>query len=146
MKHIHSELIKRWADDTSLVRLTKFSGDWNVCKEHSRIPWWEDYQYFLVCEKHVDVALHWLNGGKIEYRNCTTLPWGQVGCYLQGHTIDAHREYRIKPKLEKVKIWVGVIKYGFSGATYVPMDTMPTNDFYLTNYTWSQTEVDKEIV
>ncbi len=67
MKHKHSELIKRWADNTSLVVLIESgNGEWIVDAHQKHPNWLVLSEYFLACKKHVDVALHWLNCGEVE--------------------------------------------------------------------------------
>jgi hypothetical protein len=58
----------RWSRDPSLVLLTKLGlGQWRKSVNQSSITNFDDCIYFLVCKRHVNVALHWLNGGRIEY-------------------------------------------------------------------------------
>ena len=134
MKHKHSELIKQWADDISLVVLSN-GGNGDFVKVLVAPRWNTSSNYFLVCEKHVEVALHWLNGGEVDV--WSVVGWGGI---LEPH-FDPACKYRIKPKLEKVKVWVGVHKErdlvvsGKSGLKYT--DSL---------YTWTEVEVDKVVL
>lgn len=101
MKHKHSEPINRWTDDTSLVVLYKSTHyrDWRKSSFQISPTWERDSEYFLVCEKHVEVALHWLNGAEVQLlQSC-----GSYHTYIKGRTPNFNKEYeyRIKPKLEK---------------------------------------------
>ena len=63
--HAHAELIHKWAEDTSQVVLFNVSDHWEALL--TAAPSWNPKnKYFLVCEEHVDMALHWLNGGQVE--------------------------------------------------------------------------------
>ena len=142
MKHKHSELIKRWADDTSLVRLVKLdSGEGFLWSESlhqgADMLWLGDVEYFLVCEKHVEVALHWLNGGEVDV--WSVVGWGGIS---EPH-FDLTCKYRVKPKIEKVKVWVGIHKE--DGGSII-MTNDYDNYFYGELYTWTQVEVDKEVL
>jgi hypothetical protein len=68
MKHIHRDKIVAWADDTNQIILYKKEPDnlWLKSYDQDLPSWHHQVEYFLVPEKHVEVALHWLNGGKIE--------------------------------------------------------------------------------
>ena len=103
VKHVHNKLIKQWADDTSLCVL-KFTRDTWYQVHSSNCPslsWYAASKYFLVCEKHVEVALAWLNGDKIECRPIQqegNANWNEVLPYAQGFSMDIYMEYRIKPE------------------------------------------------
>ena len=103
--HVHADLIKRWVDDTSLIILFNRNEGW--FKSHNQVlPKWLDYnKYFLVCEKHVEVALHWLNNGEIEtsdgddwftVKPVETHPCAEV-------LFNEQHEYRIKPSTETLE-------------------------------------------
>ena len=98
MKHKHNKLIKQWADNTSLIRLHRpvhQEDPWRKHTEQTFPRWFDDIEYFLVPEKHVEVALHWLNGGEVEM-------YADDGIWLsyeRGEKPDfiPKFEYRIKP-------------------------------------------------
>jgi hypothetical protein len=73
--HVHCELIRKWSGDVSKVVLYNDHGTWVV----TETPVWHvDRKYFVVCEKHADAALHWLNGGRVECRETVApsrAPW-----------------------------------------------------------------------
>ena len=106
MEHKHAALIKRWADDTSLVILVNIESaipyegidKWGVSSSRFPPRWYENLEYFLVCKKHKEVALHWLNGGDIEFKI-----WLDVS-ELDNIDFQEVQEYRIKPKFETIKV------------------------------------------
>ncbi len=141
MKHKHSELIKRWVDDTSLVILYKdlVYESWRESYEQNTPKWSVVAEYFLVPEKHIEVALHWLNGGEVQEMSYTG-EWSTQECGVPSFM--SHLEYRIKPKTEKIKVWVGVCKNdAFPAPLYMIADYTPMDE----RYTWTQVEVDKEV-
>jgi hypothetical protein len=139
MKHVHSELIKRWADNPRLIVLAQActEGAWIVSTRQNTPTWLAQNNYFLVCERHVDVALHWLNGGEL------LLNAGGRWYTTSEPEFDSQCTYKIKPKLEKVKIWVGVT---IGGGSIMAFDSNPENNPFMGKYTWTEVEVDKEIV
>ena len=106
MKHEHSELIKRWAGDASLSLLVVDCNDMWVKSNYQDSPKSiKTEECFLVCGKHEDAALHWLNGGEIECNstgNWEIATWGEPN-------FSPHTGYRIKPKLEKVEVYKGAL-------------------------------------
>jgi hypothetical protein len=140
MKHKHSELIKRWADDDSLIVLAKnkHHPDWNeLGNSVQEAPCWNhDSEYFLVCEKHVEVALRFLNGGVV------MINAGGNWYATDEPSFDSQCKYKIKPKLEKVTVWVGV---AIGGGSIMALDSNPINNPFKDNYTWTEVEVMKEV-
>jgi hypothetical protein len=146
--HKHSELIKRWADDTSLVILvqTGEEGGWVVSGKQLQPNWFEQDKYFLVCREHVDVCLHWLNGGEVErFYDGHKQEWSLV---TLEQLFYSDVDYRKKPKLEKVKVWVGIAKTtsehnwvtSVNDATFKHL-----SESYTARYTWTEVEVMKEV-
>jgi hypothetical protein len=76
--HVHAELIKKFVDDTSQVVFVK-SKAFNKWVSESMPLWNPGCEYFVVCAKHADAALHWLNGGKIEYLSKINGLWQEHG-------------------------------------------------------------------
>lgn len=146
MKHVHAELIKRWADDTSLVILSKLDDlDWARACNQVVPPWCYDVEYFLVCKRHVDIALHWLNGGSTEYLDCNG-DWRDLKDFSGDNptVFSPIHNYRAKAKTEKVKVWVGALKQdGVRSFIVWPED--PKGVCWVGDYTWSIVEVEKEI-
>jgi hypothetical protein len=139
MKHKHAELIKQWVDNTCLVVLTitRDSKDWYKSSDQVNPLWTKDAEYFLVPEKHVEVALHFLNGGEVELMDSS----GKWVDTIEPDFIEVY-EYRIKPQLETVKVWVGMRRPKASGpAKIVIRDAMPCNTEYINTYTWTEVEV-----
>ena len=94
--HVHAKLIKKWADDTSQIVFVKSKklGSWFAMD-----PLWNaDFEHFVVCAKHADIALHWLNGGKVEFYGHTTGNWR----IIDHPTFDRGLEYR-KARTEEQK-------------------------------------------
>ena len=144
MEHKHSELIKRWADDTSLVILYKnqYGTTWKESQEQKNPHWFGGVEYFLVCEKHAEVALHWLNGGDVQSRlGCVSWATGEnintLG--ISESFFPEEFEMRIKPKFEKVKVWVGV-----GDNSLLAMNHPEITEGFL-NMTWTEVEVNKLI-
>jgi hypothetical protein len=101
MKHKYSMWIKLWAKVTRSVVLQKYEGQWQVAAPQITPPCRE---CFLVHEKHVGVALHWLNGGDIQLQYS-----GRSWCTLNETDEPDFLEednYRIKPK---PKLWPGLL-------------------------------------
>ena len=67
-KHIHAEAIKTWADNTRLSRLIRSDGTWELGNTylHDGVTWYKNWEYFLVEPEHVEIALAWKNGAKIQ--------------------------------------------------------------------------------
>lgn len=105
----HSELIKKWADDINLRCFVKThpGTKWGLIDDKLAPNWLPNNRYFLCPEEHVDVALHWLNGGEVQALkgNCI---WDTVVTpnFLEEYT------YRAKPTKEKR--WIGVRKDGYT--------------------------------
>ena len=138
MEHKHAALIDKWRLDTSLIRLVKSTGQkWikgNIQGEY--LPWYGDSEYFLVCEKHVEVALHCLNGGDLESRPKECECWYNAKNIKHAEFLESW-EYRIKPKFAKVKVWIGVNnKTGYFTAS---------TDNLSDAYTWTEVEANKLI-
>ena len=146
MEHKHAALIKRWADDTSLLALYKDRHE-NWCNDGqpNQPRWFSSHEYFLVCEKHVEVALHWLNGGELEFKY-SPKKWLDVS-ELDHLDFQEVQEYRIKPKLEKVKVWIGVKnpKADVMYSNIVTSGTKPIGNEYFDNFTWTEVEANKLI-
>ena len=144
MEHKHATLIKQWADDTSLVVLGKDTGSWVKLLVDPK--WFIHKQYFIVCSKHVEVALHWLNGGDVE-RLFAGHELGWCKLQIEGAEFYESCEYRIKPKFEKVKVWIGV-KNPEADVMYsniVTSGTKPIGNEYFDNFTWTEVEANKLI-
>ena len=144
MKHKHSELINKWRLDTSLVVLYKSTHyrDWRKSSFQISPTWELDSEYFLVCEKHVEVALHWLNGGEVEICADGSV-WKTLNKQTSGYNAEFYKpwEYRIKPKLEKVKVWIGIHEGDVIASTSSVAMRCDTGI-----YTWSEHLADKEVI
>ena len=142
MEHKHAALIKRWADDTSLVVLYKnVTLKWLEATEQESPHWFSGVEYFLVCDKNVEVALHWLSGGDVEINRLGQ--WKVVAC----PGFDITNKFRIKPKLEKVKVWIGVKnpKADVMYSNIVTSGTKPIGNEYFDNFIWTEVEANKLI-
>jgi hypothetical protein len=136
--HAHCEVATQWLHDTSLVILTTVDGKlWFKCLIQRSPSWQENNKYFLVCEKHVDVALDWLNGcGEIEASYHRT---GRVTPFSSAFHSD--HNYRIKgPKKVVKEMWVGVSK---DTSRYNIIRTATQRNclstYLLDQYTWTYT-------
>ena len=144
MKHAHEETIVRWARDTSLVVLcSNVPNHWRI----NHMPNWQADSYFLVCEKHVHVALAWLSGSELQVNSGDT---GWVGLSLQeGYPLFyVYLDYRIKPKTQKVVRYVGTLKFGEGpvvSAGCVSKHLPEKGDVREGCYTWTKVEVDEEV-
>ena len=124
MKHIHAEIIKAMADNTSLSLFCRdtYCPD-NGWVETSQWPIQEDFDYFLCLPYHHVACVHWLNGGEVELRIdgeeewIPLLPATDVE-WCMGHSfMKEHVEIRIKPKTKKV--WIGVFPWSHGELGYV---------------------------
>lgn len=58
----HAEMIKRWADDDSLIYFTR-SRKHQIWMTEVMPVWSDNFEHFLCLPQHKDACLHWLNGG-----------------------------------------------------------------------------------
>jgi hypothetical protein len=152
MEHIHKELINKWINDTDLVILEKSSKSWFVSDDQTTPEWKHNTQYYVVCEQHVRVCLHWLNGGNVQISSYNSEQYFDITT----PEFEEFCEYRIAvdepTKAELVKVWVGVIKPEFKESTAV-MKRNISIDFHYRElipdggkaYTWTEVEVNRDI-
>ena len=84
--------------------------------------------------------MHWLNGGEIEWWD------GVIWVTINENNIYLLNEipeepFRIKPKTEKIKLWVGIHKTDLGDVRFKYRD--PENS--LVDFIWTEVEVDKQI-
>lgn len=118
--HPHAEMMKAYADDTSLCVFVKKeyedTGEWWLL---SRDIKFNKHQDFFVClPKHKDAVLNLLNGGESEARNISYNCWLDVAVASKSFSNVAIQwssdlwymldkfESRIKPRKEK--LWIAV--------------------------------------
>ncbi len=128
---------------TSLVILFKEANGYWMTSRSKNPTWNVETEYFLVPEKHLEVALYWLNGGTVQLKQASANSWwtyvreeGDEPAFLEEY------EYRIKPKTEKVKVWVVLRK---DEAFPAPLYSVVDYTTMCEGYTWTQVEVDKEV-
>jgi hypothetical protein len=148
MEHKHKELIVRWASDTSLSILVKFfnKDEWVFNPSQDMPSWHNDSEYFLVAGKHVDVALHHMNGGDTQMFSRVYGKWVDNESGIIPNFSSVYNSYRIKPSVEMVDVWVGT-KKGTSFPEFdvldVDLDALPTS--YREKYTWTRVSVEREV-
>lgn len=141
MKHKHADVATKWLNDTSLVILYK-DGKWEKLFNQDYPMWMGDLKYFLVCEKHVEVALYWLNGGDIQLKSScqkwlgTSADRGNFPIYF-----DPDIEYRIKPKTEILFVWLGFAP----NTSIITLQDESHKALYPEITTWTQVEMEREI-
>jgi len=150
MKHIHAEIIKAMADNTSLSLFCRdtydTSGEW---WETSQWPIQEEFEYFLCLPQHHTPCLHWLNGGEVQHFNSSTKEFGPVlsiaddidyecdrlECTLEELTtvykynptewshdsIFMNDSFELRIKPQKVKRWIGVFPWAGNDNYVVPI-------------------------
>lgn len=115
MKRKHSEMIKAWAGDDSLVCFVKTSHGW---REIRYTDWDEKYEFFICLHQHNEhgQCLAWLNGKALVVDNGKGN--GEAGYTLNvidnpnAWTDFLRYEYKFRIKPEKEKRWIGVILNG----------------------------------
>jgi hypothetical protein len=96
MKHKHSELIKQIADDTSLVKLYKHPDGWRLSMWKALFEFSEEGEYHLAHPERVEVALHYLNGGTVQF--CENLGWKDyISDRCEPDFLTINTLYRVKP-------------------------------------------------
>ena len=142
MKHIHAEIIKAMADNTSLSLFCRdtydTSGEW---WETSQWPTREEFEYFLCLSEYHAACVHWLNGGEVEYLANEMGEWISFGDRWSANArlfMTSGCEIRIKP--EKKKLWIGVFPWTQLG--YVVTDAYESRAelAYEISKTWGDRE------
>ena len=109
MKHAHADLIKRLADDTSLVKLVKgldslWSRSLNTAKNEIFV-FALNQQYILVPAKHVEVALAHLNKTHPIQRRLSSIMGKWQDIPISEMPMFAEQcQYRIKPERKYILI------------------------------------------
>lgn len=108
--HKHAEMMKAYADDTSLCAFVKFKNQ-NKWHDTSR-PFFDDKScYFLCLQKHKEACFHWMNGGEVEFFEHDK--WHTINSKIKwasGHLFMGEMfKTRIKPRKEIRHIYISTL-------------------------------------
>lgn len=111
-KHVHAEMIKAKADNMELVVFVKYDEGWTL-SGYEELICLSDREFFLCLPQHKESCLHWLNGGKIQYKTELVpefqdyqpdIEFGLGSIFMQPDF-----EIRIKPRKEKRHIYISTL-------------------------------------
>ena len=105
-KHPYDALIRQWLDNygTHTVIAKTSNGAWSEIVSNS---WSENWEYKLIPNQHLDVALALYNdGAEVEFLNLDRREW-----LTASSPSWRAKQYRIKPKTKTV--WVGIDPSGY---------------------------------
>ncbi len=98
----HCDIMIAKAKNKHLIQFVKYDDKWSEISDHQFISFDERLDYFLCLPRHNEACLHWLNGGKVEFkRGDVWVGYICAGWASNTKWMSEQVELRIKPKTEE---------------------------------------------
>lgn len=111
MKHKHYDMIVAKADNVALVVFARIGNEWYEPTASDLMMFNNGHdEYFLCLPQHKDACLHWLNGGRIQYKTELVPEYQdyQPDIAFSLGSIFMQEEFYIRIKPKREKRWIGV--------------------------------------